>query len=76
MQKDNILDMEFKFFNINAKLEENSEIDLSDKEGFIFISDIPFFKASINSVNGIFLAKIKKVLPLEESLEIEEKIKE
>lgn len=75
MQEDNILDMEFKFFDIDVKLEENLEIDLSDKEGFIFINDVPFFKATINSVNNIFLAKIQKVLPLEESLEIEEKIK-
>ena len=75
MQEDNILDMEFKFFDIDVKLEENLEIDLSDKEGFIFINDVPFFKAIINSVNNIFLAKIQKVLPLEESLEIEEKIK-
>lgn len=75
MQEDNILDMEFKFFDIDVKLEENLEIDLSYKEGFIFINDVPFFKATINSVNNIFLAKIQKVLPLEESLEIEEKIK-
>lgn len=75
MQEDNILDMEFKFFDLDVKLEENLEIDLSNKEGFIFINDVPFFKATINSVNNIFLTKIQKVLPLEESLEIEEKIK-
>ncbi|HIQ25079.1 MAG TPA: hypothetical protein EYH43_03755 [Persephonella sp.] len=73
MQEDNILDMEFKFFDIDIKLEESLEIDLSDKEGFILINDVPFFKATINSVNNIFLAKIQKVLPLEESLEVEEK---
>ena len=75
MQEDNILDMEFKFFDIDIKLEESLEIDLSDKGGFILINDVPFFKATINSVNNIFLAKIQKVLPLEESLEVEEKIK-
>lgn len=75
MQEDKILDMEFKIFDLDLKLEKDIEIDLSDKEGFIFINDVPFFKAKINPVNDIFLAKIQKVLPLEESLEIEEKIK-
>jgi hypothetical protein len=75
MQEDEILDMEFKILDLDINLEENFEIDLTDKEGIIFVKNLPFFKGSINNVDGIFLAKIKKVLPLEEALEIEEKIK-
>jgi len=75
MQENTIFDMEFVFFNLDVKLEKGYELDLSEKEGIIMVNDIPFFKAKIHPVKNIFLAKVQKVFPLEESLEIEEKFK-